>query len=179
MRGRDFIRPPEPTRADALASRQHGQERRHARKCAICNHPRREAIDDDFLRWRSPKEIVQEYQLAHHSALYRHAHSTGLAARRKAGVLTALEYILERAQSAKVTGSSIVNAASLYAKMTGQWKEPERNYTIEHRSSEDAGNDGTRDLSFPPASKVIPAPLQPPASGAKPPNPNRESRIRT
>ena len=121
MRGRDFIRPPGKALAAGLAG-ERNQNQRHRRKCAICHHPHHEAIDDDFLRWRSPVQIVNEYQLAHHSAIYRHAHATGLVARRKASVLTVLEQILERAQSAKVTASSIVNAACLYAKMTGQWK---------------------------------------------------------
>jgi hypothetical protein len=149
MRGRDFIRPPGKALAAGLAG-ERNQNQRHRRKCAICHHPHREAIDDDFLRWRSPVQIVNEYQLAHHSAIYRHAHATGLVARRKASVLTVLEQILERAQSAKVTASSIVNAACLYAKMTGQWKEPERKYIIERRSSEDAGpeNDGARESLF-------------------------------
>lgn len=180
MRGGDFIRPPGKALAAGLAG-ERNQNQRHRRKCAICHHPHREAIDDDFLRWRSPVQIVNEYQLAHHSAIYRHAHATGLVARRKASVLTVLEQILERAQSAKVTASSIVNAACLYAKMTGQWKEPERKYIIERRPSEDAGpeNDGARALSSPPASKASAAPTRRPPASAKPPNPNRESRIRT
>jgi hypothetical protein len=133
---------------------QRGHTPRHGRKCAICHHPDREAIDDDFLCWRSPTEIIEEYQLAHHSTLYRHAHATGLMARRKASVLNVLEHILERAQSAKVTGSSIVNAACLYAQMTGQWKEPEKKYIVERRSTEGAGpeNEGSEDLSSAPAS---------------------------
>jgi hypothetical protein len=97
MRGRDFFRPPGKAPAAGLTVRKRNQSQHHRRKRVICRHPKREAIDDDFLRWRSPKEIVQEYQLAHHSALYRQAHSTGLAACRKASVLIALEYILEQA----------------------------------------------------------------------------------
>jgi hypothetical protein len=181
MRGRDFFRPPGKAPAAGLTVRERNQSQRHRRKCVICRHPKREAIDDDFLRWRSPKEIVQEYRLAHHSALYRHAHSTGLAARRKASVLTALEYILEQAQSTKPTGDTIVNAVRLYAQLNGQWHEPKRERIVERYSNEEGRpqNESSGNLSSPPAPKPSAVPLQPPAAEFHSPNPNRESGIKT
>jgi hypothetical protein len=36
---------------------------RHSRHCGICSHPNRDAIEADFIRWRSPEQIVKEYQI--------------------------------------------------------------------------------------------------------------------
>lgn len=62
---------------------------RHSRKCAICTHPDRQAIDEAFLHlprrvWaddsaqRNIVDIVKDYNLPSPSPLYRHAHATGL-----------------------------------------------------------------------------------------------------
>ncbi|MFZ0702598.1 MAG: hypothetical protein WAM80_12200, partial [Candidatus Acidiferrales bacterium] len=42
---------------------------RHARKCAICSHPHRAAIDDDFVSWRSESSITLDYQLPSRSSV--------------------------------------------------------------------------------------------------------------
>jgi len=180
MRGRYFIRPPGQASDAGFGGHKRHRSERHGRKCAICRHPHRAALEDDFLRWRSPAEIVEEYELAHHSTLYRHAHATGLFARRKQNVCTALEFVLERAQSVKVTGNTIVNAARLYAQLNGQWHEPERKYIVERRSSEDGDpqNESSENISSP-ASKPSAGPTPRPHANAQPTNPNRESGIRT
>ena len=80
---------------------------RHSRKCAICTHPDRQAIDEAFLHrsrrdrtrgwarvWaddsaqqnvdsaqRNIVQIVKAYNLPSLSSLYRHAHATGLRVR--------------------------------------------------------------------------------------------------
>jgi hypothetical protein len=63
---------------------------RHSRKCAICAHPARQAIDQAFLHrsrdrvWADDSaqqnvvQIVTDYNLPSLSSLYRHAHATGL-----------------------------------------------------------------------------------------------------
>jgi hypothetical protein len=68
---------------------------RHSRKCAICTHPAREAIDQAFLHrsrcraWaddsaqQTIKNIVKNHNLPSLSSLYRHAHATGLWLRRQ------------------------------------------------------------------------------------------------
>ena len=68
---------------------------RHARRCVICAHPDRDAIEGDFVRWRSPERIAKTYQIADRSSIYRHAHCTGLFERRKLEVGRVLESILE------------------------------------------------------------------------------------
>ena len=37
---------------------------RHARKCRICSHPDRDAIEGDFIRWRSPELIAKDHQIS-------------------------------------------------------------------------------------------------------------------
>jgi hypothetical protein len=51
---------------------------RHSRKCAICTHPDRQAIDEAFLHESHNHDIVKDYNLPSLSSLYRHAHATGL-----------------------------------------------------------------------------------------------------
>jgi len=97
---------------------------RHARKCTICRRADRKDLEDAFLRWRDRDSIVNEFRLAHHSAIYRHAHATGLIARRKANLYTALEYIIEQAQSVKPTASAVITAVRICAQMDGLWSEP-------------------------------------------------------
>jgi len=50
---------------------------RHARVCTIWRHPRRSEIEEDFICWATPREIALRSD-ACTSAVYRHAHTTGL-----------------------------------------------------------------------------------------------------
>lgn len=99
---------------------------RHSRKCRICCHPDRESIEEDFLNWRNPHQIVSEYQLPHYSAIYRHARALGLTARRNENIRTVLDSIVERARQAPVTGSTILKAMRAYSYFTddGRWIDP-------------------------------------------------------
>ena len=99
---------------------------RHTRKCNVCRHPDRDAIEQDFLRWRSPDRIAKDYGIADHSSVYRHVHATGLFARRRATIRLALEPLIERAETVKVTANAIVSAVRVYAHLNdaGEWIEP-------------------------------------------------------
>jgi hypothetical protein len=98
---------------------------RHTRKCRICNHPRRAEFEQDFLNWRNPHEIVEEYELAHHSAIYRHAQALGLTAQRVENACAALDLIVEKVEDAHVTGHTIIRAMRAYSCLTpkGRWVE--------------------------------------------------------
>ena len=99
---------------------------RHARKCCICRHPRREEIEADYLFWRNPRQIMREYELAHHAAIYRHAHATGLAGRRRENAHAALDSIVEQVDDVQVTGDMILRAMRAYSCLTskGRWINP-------------------------------------------------------
>jgi hypothetical protein len=98
---------------------------RHTRKCRICNHPRRAELEQDFLNWRNPHEMVEEYELAHHSAIYRHAQALGLTAQRVENACAALDLIVEKVEDAHVTGHTIIRAMRAYSCLTpkGRWVE--------------------------------------------------------
>ena len=108
---------------------------RHSRKCTVCHHPDREFIDQDYLRWLSPKKIAHEYKIFHHSAVYRHADATGLRAQRRASLRATLENFIEQAESVRATAGSVVAAVRLYAQINdqGQWTPPVRRHIVEHR----------------------------------------------
>lgn len=46
---------------------------RHQRKCAICRHPEREAIEELFVHWHSASSITDLFDLPDWSTVYRHA----------------------------------------------------------------------------------------------------------
>jgi hypothetical protein len=96
---------------------------RHKRTCSVCAHPQRPEIEAEFLAWRSPAAIAQEYGLADRASVYRHAHAFGLFVKRQRNVRAALERIIEKAGEVDVTASAVVAAVQAYSKINvaGQW----------------------------------------------------------
>ena len=96
---------------------------RHRRNCSVCSHPKCAEVEAEFVSWRSPGVIAQEYGLADRASVYRHAHALGLFAKRQRNVRAALERIIEKAGEVDVTSSSVVAAVQAYAKINaeGQW----------------------------------------------------------
>jgi hypothetical protein len=110
---------------------------RHSRKCQICSHPRRQDIEQDFLRWLSPDRIAAQYGLADHSTVYRHVHATGLFKRRNESIHLALDRILERGDAiVNVNANSILQAVKFSAILDGEWVEPPRNHVVDTRRIE-------------------------------------------
>jgi hypothetical protein len=102
---------------------------RHSRRCCICLHPDRDAIEGDFIRWRSPELIAREYNLANRTSIYRHAHCTGLFAWRRRELGRVLEGMLENHEHIPLEASdAIIRAARVYAHLdeNGNWFEPAR-----------------------------------------------------
>ncbi len=90
---------------------------RHRRNCSVCSHPKRVEVEAEFVSWRSPGVISQEYGLADRASIYRHAHALGLFAKRQRNVRAALERIIEKADGVDVTASAVVAAIQAYAKI--------------------------------------------------------------
>lgn len=103
---------------------------RHARRCNVCKHPDREAIELEFLRWRSPGDIANDHGIADRSSIYRHAHATGIFRRRRQTIRLALEPLLEQACTVKVTANAIISAALLYAQMSDTGELVPRTKTV-------------------------------------------------
>lgn len=117
--------PPSPPHRSAAANRRPSLSR-HNRKCRVCRHPARDAIDQDFLRWRNPDRIAADYGIADHSSVYRHAHATGLFRRRNAGLRHALGSLIEKAADVAPSADAIVRAVCAFAHINddGHWVEP-------------------------------------------------------
>jgi len=99
---------------------------RHRRKCSVCKHAERDAIEEAFLHWISPDFITEEFKLPDWSSLYRHAHATGLFAQRRRNVRFALEEVIERSVEVEITAAGLVRVVRAYASLTdtGEWVEP-------------------------------------------------------
>jgi hypothetical protein len=100
---------------------------RHKQSCTVCAHPGRDEIERDFVAWKSPSQMAQEYGLADRASVYRHAHAFGLFAKRQRNLRGALERIIEQAGEVEVTASAVVAAVQAYAKINAQGQWIERN----------------------------------------------------
>jgi hypothetical protein len=96
---------------------------RHRRNCTVCSHAKRAEIEADFVSWRSPGAIAQEYGLADRASVYRHAHALGLFPKRQRNVRAALERIIEKVGEVEVSAAAVVAAVQTYSKINaaGQW----------------------------------------------------------
>lgn len=106
---------------------------RHSRLCSICSHPDRDAIEGDFVRWRKPAEIAEDYNISSRYAIYRHAHATGLFLRRQAEMARVLEKQLERADDCPLEQFDVITrAARLYSHLdaNGRWSDPPRTHYV-------------------------------------------------
>jgi len=108
---------------------------RHSRKCSVCRHPDRDAIEHDFLTWQSPDQIAANYGIADHSSIYRHAHATSLFDRRARTIRLALCPIVEQAMTVEVTADSVIRAVELMAKLDSDGRlTPPTKHVIYHSS---------------------------------------------
>jgi hypothetical protein len=109
---------------------------RHSRKCAVCHHPEREAIEEAFVHWRSPDYIATDFNLDDRRILYRHAHATGLYEQRRRNYLFTIENILECGEEIEFTAAAYIKAVRAYACLcdTVRWSEPVTRVTHEYNT---------------------------------------------
>jgi hypothetical protein len=100
---------PRPKRRAALS--------RHRRKCAICAHSQREAIEDAFSRFESPATIAERFNLGDRRQVYRHAQALGLFVRRNRDLSSSLGLLLEKSDRLIPTVTNFLYAAEKYAKI--------------------------------------------------------------
>ena len=112
---------------------------RHKRKCAICHHRNREAIEDAFMNWLSPETIVEEFRLRGRAVLYRHAEACGLPALRRRRMRGALDRLIEHAETARVSGSTVVRAIIVSGRLNedGVYVEPPKRHEIAYVNQPD------------------------------------------
>jgi hypothetical protein len=99
---------------------------RHERKCAICHHCECAAIEEEFVHWRNVCRLAQEYGSEDYRTIYRHARATGLIELRRENVGSALDNIVERSDTTKVSADCILRAIRAYSCIDdmGRWIDP-------------------------------------------------------
>ncbi len=97
----------------------------HQAHCRICGDKLQEDVDQAFLNWECVNEIALEYGLDR-SAVYRHAHATGLFPKRDRNIRRALGHIIHKAGSIAVTADSVVRAVKILTHLNahGEWVNP-------------------------------------------------------
>jgi hypothetical protein len=98
---------------------------RHSRRCIICHHPEREAIEEEFVHWRAPWKLSQDYKLADYRTVYRHARAAGLLLQRREHLHSALDAFVESVDDVTFTGDTILRAMRAYSCIDshGRWTE--------------------------------------------------------
>ncbi|HEV2297401.1 MAG TPA: hypothetical protein VGR72_02660 [Candidatus Acidoferrales bacterium] len=118
---------------------------RHRRKCVVCNHADREEIEEQFIQWRHPGDIANDFQIEEARYIRRHAQAVGLYARRRENYLFTLENLLERGDEIELTAAAYIKAVRAYACMcdTVRWTEPAiRVIGLRDSSSRESGATG-------------------------------------
>jgi hypothetical protein len=94
----------------------------HRRRCSVCRHPEREAIEEAFLDWANVSRLTEEYHLPGRTAIYRHARALGLDARREGNFRRVLGHIIEKSSTVRPSADAVVRAVELYTRLG--WIEP-------------------------------------------------------
>ena len=98
---------------------------RRSRRCIICHHPEREAIEEEFVHWRSPSRLAHDYKLSDYRTVYRHARAAGLLLQRRERLHSALDAFVESVDDVTFTGDTILRAMRAYSCIDshGRWTE--------------------------------------------------------
>jgi len=99
-------------------------EERHQRKCVVCRHPDRDAIEEEFIHWHDVWYLAKEYSIQDYPSIYRHARVFGLIERRRENRRYMLDRILETFP--KVSAQAVIQALRAYTCLTddNRWVEP-------------------------------------------------------
>jgi len=121
---RAIIRPAVPRKPSRPKTQTEIDLSRHERRCTICRHPEREAIEEAFLQWRNVKFIAHEFNAeGGYSAIYRHARALSLFKKRNLTLRSALEFVIEQSERIVPTAEGLVKAIRAYTRINdvGEW----------------------------------------------------------
>jgi hypothetical protein len=150
----------------------------HRRQCSICNHPEREGLEEEFLRWENPYNTALDYGVKER-AIYRHAHALRLFDKRERNIRYALGHVIQRLDSIDVSSDAAIRAVRLFTRLTqqGEFVEPSAHESPVHsdvleRSHPRLADDIVRLAADPqyagPASRSLDAPACAPLSAPDP-----------
>jgi hypothetical protein len=110
---------PKPPKTQAEIDLSH-----HKRRCTICHHPEREAIEEAFCQWRNVKFIDHEFNPGGGAtAIYRHARALKLFKQRNLTLRSSLEFVIEQSERVIPTAEGLVKAIRAYTRINdaGEW----------------------------------------------------------
>jgi len=109
--------PPPPKRLSRLEL--------HQAHCSICGYEDQDEIDEAFVSWEHVGQIARDYDIDRR-AIYRHAHATGLYAKRDCNVRRALGRIIHEADRVTATADSVVRSIKMLTHVNahGDWVQP-------------------------------------------------------
>jgi hypothetical protein len=118
----------------------------HQRRCSICRHPEREAIEEAFLQWRRVKSIDLEFKPeSGRTAIYRHARALNLFKQRNLSLRSSLEFVIEQAEHVMPTAEGLVKAIRAYTRINdqGEWIDTPTTHIVKvvPHFPQSAGND--------------------------------------
>jgi hypothetical protein len=111
---------------------------RHSRRCIICHHPERDAIEEEFVHWRSPSRLAHDYKLGDYRTIYRHARAAGLLLQRRERLHSALDAFVESVDDVTFTGDTILRAMRAYSCIDSQGRWTEIPTQVQFSTSNDA-----------------------------------------
>ena len=116
------LAPPNPAPADP---------ERHARKCAICRHKDRHAIDAAFIHWHRPARLAGVFNIKERG-IYRHAHALSLFAARRKRIPHAVQFLI-KCSATEPRPADILRATLIHAcaSSPGRYLNPPRPRTVE------------------------------------------------
>ena len=118
------LRPDAPPKQSQPKSQTEIDLSRHERRCSICRHPEREAIEEAFLQWRSVRSIDVDFEPeGGPTAIYRHARALKLFKQRNLSLRSSLEFVIEQAEHVTPTAKGLVRAIRAYTRINdqGEW----------------------------------------------------------
>ena len=93
--------------------------RRHQSQCSVCSHPKRQAIEEEWVNWGSTTLLAEKCGLSR-DGIYRHAHALGLFRERQKRIKLLYEKVLERLDTVKFSGSDLVKVLKEYTALCGR-----------------------------------------------------------
>jgi hypothetical protein len=112
------LRPAAPRKQSQPKSQTEIDLARHERRCSVCHHPERDAIEEAFLQWRSVRSIDIDFEPeGGRTAIYRHARALKLFKQRNLSLRSSLEFVIEQAEHVMPTAEGLVKAIRAYTRI--------------------------------------------------------------
>jgi hypothetical protein len=99
---------------------------RHGRCCTICSSPFRQEIEEAYTRWETPASICRDFGIRSRNTLNLHVRANDLVAERDTKIKRCLATIIEKNLGKKLSGSALVQAIALFARIDSDGRSAER-----------------------------------------------------